>query len=389
MTDRFILNGSIIHFSAELVEKQLKSETEQLFNQAEIEVMKLVMGGYAENKAKIEVLNHIQNGTGFARAFWNRQNALIRELENKLVSQPVYEYGKYKPDTMMKWVLGEVVTHHCNDCLRLSMMEPRTLAEWAAMDTGLPTQGKTACSFGCQCMLEPVGKSKGSSKTVKGSGQKKQALNPVSSSLQYNGTDQEYKDMIRRVLNAIDNIHDDGELNIIPVTDQLMEDLGLFTGVRIARKYPDGTTKYFYEGKSINVSPHADNKNLTFAHEIGHFIDYKGIGKPGQMSSIQSPIVNKWREAVLESKQYNYLVKLRDTVKDPESLEHLYYLLDMDELWARSYAQYVAQKSGDAVLLKELENDLKQYKLYQWNKKDFEGILKAFDEIFTELGWLL
>lgn len=127
---------------------------------AEIEVLKLMQQGYTEAQARNQVMRMIQNNEGFAKAFWNRQNRLINELENKLVALPVQEYAEQNPEGKYKWVLGEVITHHCGDCLRLSKLEPRTLKEWHSMDTGLPRQGKTQCSFGCKCMLKPVKETK-------------------------------------------------------------------------------------------------------------------------------------------------------------------------------------------------------------------------------------
>ena len=305
-------------------------------------------------------------------------------IENKLVAVPANTYGREHPDQLFRWILGEHVIHHCSDCLRLSKMEPRTIEDWAAMDTGLPREGKTECSYGCQCLLKPV---KGASTGAKSSS--KHAFNPkdhpVSKSIGYLGPESEYKKVLKRVSKAIDGVHGDGELNDIKLTNYYDEALGTFIGGRV--KLDSGS--YDYVGKGINVSPHGTQKHMTLAHEIGHFIDYRGIGQKGKFSSVLDPQLNKWRQAVLESKQYKYLVNLRDSLTNPEQLEYLNYLLDMEELWARSYAQYIAYKSNDQLMLKELENQLKRPNLQQWNKNDFNSILIAFDEIFKLLGWLI
>ncbi len=156
MSNDFIISGSKINFSLQLLLKTFETEANHFLDMAEIEVLKLMQQGYTEAQARNQVMRMIQNNEGFAKAYWNRQNRLINELENKLVALPVQEYAEQNPEGKYKWVLGEVITHHCGDCLRLSKMEPRTLKEWQSMDTGLPRQGKTQCSFGCKCMLKPT-----------------------------------------------------------------------------------------------------------------------------------------------------------------------------------------------------------------------------------------
>jgi len=156
----FTISGSKIDFNFKLILKMFEMEANHLLDMADIEVLKLMQQGYTEAQARSQVARMLQNNEGFAKAFWNRQNRLIQEMENKLVALPIQEYGEQHPTEKLKWVLGEVITHHCRDCLRLSKMEPRTLKEWQAMDTGLPRQGKTECSFGCKCMLKPANEDK-------------------------------------------------------------------------------------------------------------------------------------------------------------------------------------------------------------------------------------
>lgn len=153
---QYVVSGNKIKFSIELMLKQFEAETNHLLDQAEIEVLKLMQQGYSASQAQNVVMRWIQNNQGFAKAYWNRQNKLIQVLENQLVALPVQEYGDQHPDEKLKWELGEVITHHCPDCKRLSKLPARTIGEWRKMKTGLPRQGKTACSFGCKCMLKTV-----------------------------------------------------------------------------------------------------------------------------------------------------------------------------------------------------------------------------------------
>ena len=62
-----------------------------------------------------------------------------------------------------------------------------------------------------------------------------------------------------------------------------------------------------------------------------------------------------------------------------------------DELWARSYAQYIATKSGSAALMRELNevrNGTNDYRFAQWDDADFKPISAAMDVLFKGLGWL-
>jgi hypothetical protein len=117
----------------------------------------MMPGYYSRQQAVNIVTRQIQSGEGWAKAYWNRQNALIKDMENQLVAVPMDDYGLANPTAKFKWILGETVVHHCKDCLRLSKLPAQTKAEWEAMKTGLPRHGHTACKWGCQCMLKAVG----------------------------------------------------------------------------------------------------------------------------------------------------------------------------------------------------------------------------------------
>ena len=68
------------------------------------------------------------------------------------------------------------------------------------------------------------------------------------------------------------------------------------------------------------------------------------------------------------------------------------YLRNPKELWARSYAQYIARKSGDKILMEELEKTVKctYNDLYhaQWDTDDFAPIMEAMDQLFQAKKWI-
>ena len=66
------------------------------------------------------------------------------------------------------------------------------------------------------------------------------------------------------------------------------------------------------------------------------------------------------------------------------------YLLNPKELWARSYAQYIAKKSGNATMLAQLDSVRNSDPFYgsrQWQDADFEAIASAIDALFKDKGW--
>lgn len=67
------------------------------------------------------------------------------------------------------------------------------------------------------------------------------------------------------------------------------------------------------------------------------------------------------------------------------------YLLSWREVWARSYAQWLALRSRYAAP----KDGVKKWRLYahpstrnrHWADNDFEPIAKAIDDVFQSIGW--
>jgi hypothetical protein len=117
-----------------------------------------------------------------------------------------------------------------------------------------------------------------------------------------------------------------------------------------------------------------------------------------------------WRDAVVKSQAAQTLAAHRQQMqrqghisfttadggesKTRISTNWLSYALRTNELWARSYAQYIAVRSGDAAMMAELRKEQAEQRAAavpitaQWQDDDFEPIARAFDAIFTQLGWL-
>ena len=80
----------------------------------------------------------------------------IKELVETSVAKPVETFADAQPDAKFRWVLGQVKTEHCPDCLMLSKKGALTKKQWLALGYGLPRHGKTECNVGCKCMLVPA-----------------------------------------------------------------------------------------------------------------------------------------------------------------------------------------------------------------------------------------
>jgi hypothetical protein len=75
-------------------------------------------------------------------------------------------------------------------------------------------------------------------------------------------------------------------------------------------------------------------------------------------------------------------------------MEFVGTLLLPEELFARSYAQYIAVRSADQELQQSLDafRETRTGKVYypmQWHDDDFVAVDQAIDEILVELGWRL
>lgn len=138
-------------------------------------------------------------------------------------------------------------------------------------------------------------------------------------------------------------------------------------------------------------------------HELGHQADLLLSKMPGQFAS-QTGELSEWWAAVKASQAYQHLKSLSDgqivalqrgtqTLRRRARGKDLEYFLRPQELFARSYAQYVAATSQDTVLLRQLGQrqshpDAQRLYTEQWLDDDFEPIAQALERIFEERGWL-
>jgi len=202
---------------------------------------------------------------------------------------------------------------------------------------------------------------------------------------------------LRDALAAVDAVHADGGLPRIPIRR-----------LALSRKL-HGHFRHRLGGPplDIGVHPAARYPALTAVHEIGHFLDYSGLGEAGGFGSVAGDLLGPWRAAVRESAAVQRLGQLwrftrsraqetpaaGDGVRYAVEQRYVEYLLQNEELWARSYAQFIAVRSGHPVLREQLGR-LRQRparRLYyggQWDDADFLPIMAEIEAAFRQKGWM-
>jgi predicted Zn-dependent protease len=196
------------------------------------------------------------------------------------------------------------------------------------------------------------------------------------------------KDMQKQVglaLSTIDKIHGDGQLPVIPIApNSTAHSFGAFH-----LRGLDNPVK-------ISLSRSGDHQALTLLHEIGHFLDNSGFDtvwssmRPtGQANGIMKAALNSdWFTSLLQ--RYNEFNRrtVNDAVRIAIDRKYVSYLASSREIFARAYAQYIATKSGDQVLLSQLGKLQNSPFPTQWTDKDFLPIMEEFDQLFTLKGWI-
>jgi len=112
---------------------------------------------------------------------------------------------------------------------------------------------------------------------------------------------------------------------------------------------------------------------------------------PGDTPTVQ------WAKSVQRSKSYKSLVEKREKAKKDGTnrglIDYLDYLTDPKELYARSYAQFIARNADPEAeksmreTYRERDDDFKKFVGYdQWRGKDFDSINASFNRIYGSRG---
>jgi hypothetical protein len=157
--------------------------------------------------------------------------------------------------------------------------------------------------------------------------------------------------------------------------------------------------------KGIGVQRNIADAEWAMVHETGHYIDHQILGKQGLFTSVNrsTGIAEEFRTVASDSRAIRNLIDARvkgdvsvtlssgDIVTYEVDHEYVRYLLDETEVFARAYTQYIARKSGDPTLLKQLDgirSGVGNVYQEQWDDDDFAPIEAAIDNMFRKKGWI-
>jgi hypothetical protein len=151
----------------------------------------------------------------------------------------------------------------------------------------------------------------------------------------------------------------------------------------------------------IELHPQADHPLLTLAHEIGHFLDNRCLhavyrGWASEIDPDFGELHGCWENSQLLRDLLELQTRCRPRLKGLRGdLAYLDSLTALRELWACTYAQWIATKSGDPVLTSELVRHIQPTGSIadmpyttQWEPDDFKPIMQAVDNLFGNRGWL-
>lgn len=196
-------------------------------------------------------------------------------------------------------------------------------------------------------------------------------------------------DDLREAVGVIARVHGDGDLPAIPLR------IGRLSPSRRGEPIRRGQmTLSPISSEPIAISIEVTGGHRVFAalHEVGHLLDLSGSDPAGRFASAADPELADWRLAVARSRAVADFIALRAASSSAVDQAHVDRLLDRVELWARSYAQYVVNRSGSAVLRASLEAFRTRvpghvYYPQQWEDDDFGAIDSAVEALVRRLGW--
>ena len=195
----------------------------------------------------------------------------------------------------------------------------------------------------------------------------------------------------QRALDAVASVHGDGKLPQIPLEE-----------VPPGNPAEAQFRSLRYTGDAIDIQLHTSpgppdpyrqgsQPELSLVHEIGHFLDNSGL--PGPFFESTKPTFRKMQllmRAIRRTRTYKTIAATARA--GGAGVTQWKYLRHRNEIFARAYAQYIAWRSGDQVMIEQLDAILADSDpticLEHWPHEEFLPIVEAFDVLFEELGWL-
>lgn len=164
--------------------------------------------------------------------------------------------------------------------------------------------------------------------------------------------------------------------------------------VTTARLDP-GVNGVYRGGRGIlQMSANGPSPRLTFAHEIGHYLDHQLLGTATtnfETRMLTDPLTQRWLDAANATPSVRALrALLTDPALPADIVEHVTYLLQPVELWGRSYAQFIALRSADEIMAAELAayraSTAPWTSARQWDTTEFEDVAASIEAILRSKG---
>lgn len=147
----------------------------------------------------------------------------------------------------------------------------------------------------------------------------------------------------------------------------------------------------------INVDPLGDHRELTLAHEFGHYIDHKGQltwDSDWGTSRTGDPHIKAVQDAIRKSPEFQALLDINHAPYDDVEKARTDYYLSAKETFARAYAQWIGERSRNTRMRSAVgritsskDNDA-LHGNSQWELDNFKSIGEAFDALFRFRGLL-
>jgi hypothetical protein len=130
----------------------------------------------------------------------------------------------------------------------------------------------------------------------------------------------------------------------------------------------------------VRVSRRHGRVALSFLHELGHLVDHQlGRDLGALWASGAHTAFGDWRRAAR---------LLASRLPPDAGRSRRRYFDSPKELWARSYAQTLLTRSGDAVLQRHLTGLLEREDAFVWPADEFEAVADEVELVLARLGLL-
>lgn len=182
-------------------------------------------------------------------------------------------------------------------------------------------------------------------------------------------------------LTAADRLHAVGDLPPLPIVELPAS--------------ADDHGQYDPDKHQAAVHPETYRPGLTTGHELFHGILTKLLVAPNRSlrdpakarQSLGAGPLYEWYRAVAGTPTAAALARDARVFRRGSQGKFLEYLLRPEEMLGRSYAQYVALRSGSPGLLAELELYREKAPQETWSLEEFGPVLTAIDHFLSEQGW--